>query len=155
MRNRAKYLCCSISKLLLNTPSLRSWAECRASFCSQIDYILAIHFELLMQPIVVIGGVGTLLGCEFNNINDNHLMVKDDNWELIQLGLLFLNSYPSNVPTRGEVEDTRLEVKAKDTKKSAAKDSLSKNRPSQGQGKKCLRPKTKNTAASALQKKRF
>ena len=28
-------------------------------FCSQI--ILAIHLELLMQPIVVIGGVGTLL----------------------------------------------------------------------------------------------
>ena len=43
--------------------------------------------------------VGTLLGYEFNNINDNtnNLMVKDDNWELIQLGLLLLNSYPSNV----------------------------------------------------------
>ena len=54
-----------------------------------------------MQPIVLIGGVGTLLGYEFNNINDktNNSMVEDDNWELIQLGLLLLNSYPSNVPT--------------------------------------------------------
>ena len=24
--------------LLLNIPSLRSWAKCRAIFCSQIDY---------------------------------------------------------------------------------------------------------------------
>ena len=57
--------------------------------------ILAIHFELLMQPIVVIEDVGTLLGYKFNNINNktNNSMVKDDNWELIQLGLLLLNSY--------------------------------------------------------------
>ena len=63
--------------------------------------ILAIHFELLMQPIVLIGDVGTLLGYEFNNINDktNNSIVKNDNWVLIQLGLLLLNSYPSNVPT--------------------------------------------------------
>ena len=38
MRNRAKYLCSSISELLLNVPSLWSWAECRAIFCSEIDY---------------------------------------------------------------------------------------------------------------------
>ena len=45
---------------------------------------------------------------------------------------------------RGEVEDTRLEAKAKNTKKSEAKakDSLSENRPSQGQGQKCSRPRT-------------
>ena len=36
--------------------------------------------------------------------------------------------------TRGGVEDTRLEAKAKDTKKSEAKDSLSEDRPSRGQG---------------------
>ena len=54
-----------------------------------------------MQPTVLQGGVGTLLGYEFNNINGktNNSMVKDDNWELIQLGLLLLTSYPGNVPT--------------------------------------------------------
>ena len=36
--------------------------------------------------------------------------------------------------TRGGVEDTRLEAKAKDTKKSEAKDSLSEDRHSRGQG---------------------
>ena len=46
-----------------------------------------------MQPIVLTGDVGTLLAYEFNNINDktNNSMVKDDNWELIQFGLLLLN----------------------------------------------------------------
>ena len=56
--------------------------------------------------------------------------------------------------TRGGVEDTRLEAKAKDTKKSVAKDSLSEDRLSRGQGQECSRPKTKDTAASVLQKKR-
>ena len=41
----------------------------------------------------------------------------------------------------GGVEDTRLEAKAK-------------NRPSRGQGQECSRPKTRDTSASALQKKR-
>ena len=47
---------------------------------------------------------------------------------------------------RGGVEDTRLEAKAKDTKKSEAKakDSLSEDRHS----------RTKDTSASALQKKK-
>ena len=44
------------------------------------------------------------------------------------------------------VEDTRLEAKAKD--------SLSEDRPSRGHGQKCLRPRTKDTAASVLKKKR-
>ena len=43
--------------------------------------------------------------------------------------------------TRGGVENTRLEAKAKDTKKSEAKakakDSLSDDRPSRGQGQEC------------------
>ena len=62
---------------------------------------------------------------------------------------------------RGGVEDTRPEakVKAKDTKKkSEAKDSLSEDRPSRGQGQECSRPRprTKDTAAaSVLQKKVF
>ena len=57
---------------------------------------------------------------------------------------------------RDGVEDTRLEAKAKDTKKSEAKDSFSKDRHSRGQGQECSRPRprTKDTSASALQKKR-
>ena len=58
--------------------------------------------------------------------------------------------------SRGGVEDTRLE--AKDTKKSEAKvkDSLSENRRSRGQGQECSRPRprTKDTSASSLQKKK-
>ena len=67
------------------------------------------------------------------------------------------NQYSSiSVITRGGVEDTRLEAKAKDTKKSEAKDSLSEDRHSRGQGQECSRPRprTKDTSASALQKKR-
>ena len=60
------------------------------------------------------------------------------------------------LPYRGGVEDTRLE--AKDTKKSEAKakDNLSEDRHSRGQGQECSRPRprTKDTSASALQKKR-
>ena len=57
---------------------------------------------------------------------------------------------------RGGVEDTRLEAKAKDTKKSEAKDSLSEDRHSRGQGQERSRPRprTKDTSASALQKKK-
>ena len=59
--------------------------------------------------------------------------------------------------TRGGVEYRSL--KAKDTKKSEAKakDSLSEDRPSRGQGQECSRPKsrTKDTTASVLQKKIF
>ena len=59
---------------------------------------------------------------------------------------------------RGGVDDTRLEAKAKDTKKSEAeaKDSLSEDRHSWGQGQECSRPRprTKDTSASALQKKK-
>ena len=62
-----------------------------------------------------------------------------------------------NLFTRGGVEDTRLEAKAKDTKKSEAKakDSLSEDRHSRGQGQECSRPRprTKDKSASALQKK--
>ena len=48
------------------------------------------------------------------------------------------------------------EAKAKDTKKSEAKakDSLSKDRHSRGQGQECSRPRTKDTSASALRKKK-
>ena len=44
---------------------------------------------------------------------------------------------------RGAVEDTRLEAKAKDTKKSEAKDSPSEDRPSRDQGdrRKCFQKK--------------
>ena len=60
--------------------------------------------------------------------------------------------------SRGGVENTRLEAKAKDTKKSEvkAKDSPSENRPSRGQGQECSRPRlrTKDTSASVLKKKK-
>ena len=60
---------------------------------------------------------------------------------------------------RGGVEDTRLEAKAKDTKKSEvkAKDNPSEDRHSRSQGQEWLRPRprTKDTRASALQKKVF
>ena len=61
--------------------------------------------------------------------------------------------------SRGGVEDTTLEAKAKakDTKKSEAKakDSLSEDRHSRGQGQECSRPRprTKDTSTSALRKK--
>ena len=64
-----------------------------------------------------------------------------------------------SIINRGGVEDTRLEAKAKakDTKKSEAKakDSLSEDRPSRGQRQECSRSRsrTKDTAASAFQKK--
>ena len=53
---------------------------------------------------------------------------------------------------RGVVEDTRLEAKAKNTKKTKAKDNPSEDRPSRGQGQKCSRTRTKNTGESVLQK---
>ena len=57
---------------------------------------------------------------------------------------------------RGGVEDTRLEAKAKDTKKSEAKDSLSEDKTFRGQGQECsrLRPRTEDTGTSVLLKKR-
>ena len=57
---------------------------------------------------------------------------------------------------RGGVEDTRLEAKAKDTKKSEAKakDSLSEDRHSRGQGQECSRPRTKDTKRKCSPKKK-
>ena len=54
---------------------------------------------------------------------------------------------------RGGVEDTRLEAKSKDTKKSEAKDSLSEDRHSRGQGQECSRPRPR-TQAQVLSKKK-
>ena len=69
----------------------------------------------------------------------------------------FSVSWVFNVNCRGGVEDTRLEAKAKDTKKSEAKakDSLFEDRTSRGQGQECSRPRprTKDTGASVLRKK--
>ena len=68
--------------------------------------------------------------------------------------LWLLRTRPPDLHNRGGVEDTRLE--AKDTKKSKAKDSLSEDRHSRGQGQECSRPRprTKDTSARALQKKK-
>ena len=61
------------------------------------------------------------------------------------------------VSGRVGVEDTRLEAKAKDTKKSEAKYSPSEDRLSRGQEQECSRPrsKTKDTGASVLGEKKF
>ena len=61
------------------------------------------------------------------------------------------------VVTRGGVDDTRLEAKAKDKKKfeAMAKDSPSEDRPSRGQRQEYSRPRTKDTGAGAFQKKVF
>ena len=56
---------------------------------------------------------------------------------------------------RGEVEDTKLEAQAKNTKKFEAKNSPSENRPSPSQGQECSRSRTKDTGGSILQKKKF
>ena len=66
----------------------------------------------------------------------------------------WLTQFTTYVTIRGGVEDTKLEAKAKDTKKPKAKDSLSEDRPSPGQGQECSRPRTKDTAASVLKIKK-
>ena len=68
-----------------------------------------------------------------------------------------LRSAKNVIFSRGGVEGTRLEAKskAKDAKKSKAKDSPSEDRTSRGQGQECSRPRTKDTDASILQKKFF
>ena len=55
----------------------------------------------------------------------------------------------TNILTRGGVEDTRLEAKAKDTKKFEAN---GQEQPFRGQGQVCPRPRTQ--AASVLKNKR-
>ena len=49
----------------------------------------------------------------------------------------------TQLSTRGGVEDTRLEAKKKSETKAKAKDSLSEDRTSRGQGQECLRPRTR------------
>ena len=75
--------------------------------------------------------------------------------------LSFQNHYSlllKNHNIRGGVEDTKLEAKAKDTKKSEAKakDSLSEDRHSRGQGQECSRPRprTKDTKRKCSPKKK-
>ena len=55
----------------------------------------------------------------------------------------------------GGVEDTRLEAKAKDTKKSEAKDSPSEDRHFRGQGQKRSRPRPRKQTQDVLSKKKF
>ena len=53
-----------------------------------------------------------------------------------------------------EVESRTRGSRPRTQKKSEAKDSLSEDRHSRGQGQECSRPRTKDTSASALQKKK-
>ena len=75
----------------------------------------------------------------------------------------YKKNYPKNLllktryfKCRGGVEDARLEAKDAKKSKAKAKGSLPEDRPSRGQGQKCSRPRprTKNTAASVLRKKK-
>ena len=69
---------------------------------------------------------------------------------------MLIHGFHNVLICRGGVEDTRLEAKAKDTKKSEAKakDSLSEDKHSRGQGQECSRPRPRTISASALQKKK-
>ena len=60
------------------------------------------------------------------------------------------------ITNRGGVEDKGSRPRPRTQKKSEAKDNLSENRHSRGQGQECSRPRprTKDTSASAIQKKR-
>ena len=82
----------------------------------------------------------------------------NNSWLSNKAFITWLHSTNSYLIIRGGVEDARLEAKAKDTKKSKAKakDSLSEDRHSRGQGQECSwpRPRTKDTSASALRKKK-
>ena len=69
-----------------------------------------------------------------------------ETFERVRLTKMCILKFDPNL--RGGVEDTRLEAKAKD--------SLSEDRHYRGQGQKCSRPRprTKDTSASALRKKK-
>ena len=58
------------------------------------------------------------------------------------------------VCSKPEVESRTQGSRPRTQKKSKAKDSLSEDGHSRGQGQECSRPRTKDTSASALQKKR-
>ena len=99
---------------------------------------------------------GTLRKQSNKHQNSQKAMLRTENKKLPVACLRQLFHLILRLFSRGGVEDTRLEAKAKDTKKyeAKAKDSLSEDRPSRGQGQKCSRPRTKDTEASVLQKKK-
>ena len=55
---------------------------------------------------------------------------------------------------KGNVEDPMFETKAKDAKRSEAKNCLIEDRPSKGQEQECSRPKIKDTILQVVSKKR-
>ena len=81
---------------------------------------------------------------------------KKERSNLTKIGALKWGPLKFKLFSRDGVEDTRLEAKAKDTKKKSeakAKDSLSEDRHSRGQGQECLRPRPR-TQALVLSKKK-
>ena len=70
-------------------------------------------------------------------------------WEVVWAVIDRIDLELSRGNSRGEVEYTRLEAKAKDTKKAEAKNSLSEDGPSRGQGQ------GPRTQAQVFYKKRF
>ena len=74
----------------------------------------------------------------------NHFVI----WSLHKLMRVWLTEVESR--TQGSRPGPRTQEKSE----AKAKDSLSEDRNSRGQGQECSRPKTKDTSASALQKKK-
>ena len=60
--------------------------------------------------------------------------------------------YKLSLLYRGGVQDTRLEAKKKKSE-AKAKNRLSEDRPTQGQGQECSRPRTKDTMRKCAPKK--
>ena len=80
------------------------------------------------------------------NVADYAAEVTNDTWQKVS------QNFCMRVKARSGVEDTRLE--AKDTKKSEAKDSLSEDRHSRGQGQECSRPRPRTQTQVLSKKKR-
>ena len=76
-------------------------------------------------------------------------------WEVVWAVIGRIDLELSRGNSRGEVEHTRLEAKAKDTKKAEAKNSLSEDRPSRGPGPSRGQGQGPRTQAQVFYKKRF
>ena len=63
------------------------------------------------------------------------------------------NKVMEGVDSKGEVEDTTLKAKDTQKKRNEAKDSVSEDRPSQGQGQDCSRPRTKDATCKCYPRK--
>ena len=72
----------------------------------------------------------------------------------IKIGSITLFNWLPEVESRTQGSRPRPRTQKKSEAKAKAKDSLFEDRHSRGQGQECSRPRTNNTSASALQKKK-